>query len=266
MIFGKEDIMKYKIKDVKRILNIKEETLRYYDNQNIIKTSRDESNNYRYFKATDINKIFAYKMYRSLLFSSMDAKQLVSGNSEDYLLDKLNEQLTVIKNEQNYLERAHKHIFDLQIKLSKWKSFQGGFEIVESPGCYYHPNQTLDSFILNSTVFENSWHCFDYFPSIWPCFYYEPSIDDKISFGYGIEVEHVELADMIHLSPTKCLYTMFLLNTDLFEHMNTLLEEANQYCRQNGYSLSGITYGNILHETKKDGHISQLFDVYMPIV
>lgn len=41
MIFRKAVIIKYKIKDIKRILNIKEETLRYYDNQDIIKTSRD---------------------------------------------------------------------------------------------------------------------------------------------------------------------------------------------------------------------------------
>lgn len=258
--------MKYRINEVKNILNIKEETLRYYDNKNIIKTIRDKNNNYRYFKATDINKIFAYKMYRSLLFSSADAKQLVSGGSEAFLTEKLQEQLDFIEREQQYLEQASRHILCLQQKLRKWDTFPGGFQLTQSPEYYYHPNQTADSFILNEPVFENTCQCFQYFPAIWPCFHYDSSSGARFSFGYGLYTDHIQPSDeFLHLPPSKCLYTMFSLETELASYLDTLLDLAEDYCRQNNCTLTGNLYGNILHEIKKDDHTSRLFDVYLPV-
>jgi DNA-binding transcriptional MerR regulator len=259
--------MRYKINDVKRILNIKEETLRYFDKKNIIKTTRDQKNNYRYFKAEDINKIFAYKMYRSLLFSLNDSNELVSGKPLPHLERKLSEQIEVIEKEQKYLNQVKLHISILSEKLKKWNSFTGGFEITESEECYYHPNQTDTCFIQEADVFENTYLCLDYLPSIWPCFYYNYSAaSPEFSFGYGLYTNHTPpINGLIHLPPVKCLYTMISLEDNLLPSIPDILEQADTYCCQNNHKLKGILYGSILHEMKESELNSRLFELYLPI-
>ncbi|GEM_PF-2298142 len=261
--------MKYKISDVKRILNISEDTLRYFDNKKIIKTIRDKNNNYRYFKAEDINKIFAYKMYRSLLFTMNDADQLISGRPVDMLESKLIEQLEVIGKEEEYLIRAKKHITLLTEKINKWKQFKGGFEVTKSPGFYYHRNQTASSFIRDDDVFENTYQCLNYLPDIWPCFCYAPSQCRSVSgfsFGYGFYTKQaVPIQGLLHLPSAKCLYTMFTMEGDLAQYLPELLLKADTYCRTNGHALEGILYGSIIHEMEENGRTIRLFDAYIPI-
>ncbi len=262
--------MKYKISDVKRILNISEDTLRYFDNKKIIKTTRDENNNYRYFKAEDINKIFAYKMYRSLLFNMNEADQLISGRPIDMIESKLQEQLEHIGKEQEYLNRAKCHITLLTEKIIKWKHFKDGFEVTDSPNCYYHGNQTDSSFIREKDVFENTYQCLNYLPDIWPCFCYTPANFQPFpgfSFGYGFYTDQAApIQGLLKLPSTKCLYTMFILEGDLVQYLPKLIEKAEHYCKNRGYTLEGIPHGSIIHEMKEEDHIIRLFDIYIPFV
>jgi DNA-binding transcriptional MerR regulator len=260
--------MKYKISEVKRILNISEDTLRYFDNKKIIKSVRDKNNNYRYFKSEDINKIFAYKMYRSLLFNMNDADLLISGKPIDMLEEKLSDQLEVIHKEQEYLIRATEHIKQLNIKINKWREFEGGFEITESPNCYYHCNQTASCFISKEEVFESTHECLNYLPDIWPCFNYDnirrqPGVE--FSFGYGFYTdEPAPIQGLLHLPPAKCLYTIFILESNLSEHLPELLHKAEVFCMEHGYKLKETMHGSILHEMKEADHTKRLFDVYIP--
>ncbi len=260
--------MKYKISDVKHILNISEETLRYFDNKNIINTIRDKNNNYRYFESEDINKIFAYKMYRSLLFNMNDADQLISGNPVDMLESKLKKQLEVIGKEEEYLIRAKKHITLLTKKVCKWKHFKGGFKVTRSPGCYYHRNQTDSCFIREDEVFENTRQCLNYLPDIWPCFCYAPSHFQNISgfsFGYGFYTDQtIPIQGLLHLPSAKCLYTMFTLEGDLVQYLPNLLIKAEAYCKESGYTLEGVMHGSIIHEIKEENRTVRLFDIYIP--
>ncbi len=260
--------MKYKISDVKRILNISEDTLRYFDNKKIINTIRDKNNNYRYFKAEDINKIFAYKMYRSLLFNMSDADQLISGSSVDMLETKLNEQLEVIGKEEEYLIRAKKHIALLTEKVLKWKHFKDGFEVTKSPGCYYHRNQTASDFIKEEAVFKDTYQCLNYLPDIWPCFCYAPPEYQSVSgfsFGYGFYTNQAPpIQGLLHLPPSKCLYSIFTLEGNLEQYLPGVLTKAEAYCKEHGYTPEGIVYGSILHEMKEDNRIIRLFDIYIP--
>lgn len=261
--------MKYKISEVKRILNISEDTLRYFDNKKIIKTVRDKNNNYRYFKAEDINKIFAYKMYRSLLFTMNDADLLISGRSIGVLEEKLSEQLEVINKEQEYLIRAKEHINQLNDKISKWKESCGDFEIIKSPNCYYHRNQTASCFISKEEVFEHTYQCMNYLPDIWPCFNYEHTqaqTGSEFSFGYGFYTNQpAPIQGLLHLPPAKCLYTIFTLESNISEYLPILFLKAEAYSKERGFKLKGIMYGSILHELKEADCTKRLFDVYIPI-
>lgn len=262
--------MKYKVSDVKRILNISEDTIRYFDNQKIIRTNRDKKNNYRYFDSKDINKIFAYKMYRSFHFTMNESIMLVSGKSVDTLESMLTNQIDVIEKEQEYLERAKEHIIMLNEKLAKWKSFKGGFEVTKSPNCFYHFNQTDTSFLRTEDVYENNHHCLSYLPDIWPCYYFDS--DEKketssaFSYGYGLyTTKNIPIQGLLHIPSRDCLYTMFLIEESTSSYLPLLLSQAEEYARIHGLKLKGTVFGNILHELKKEGCITRLFDAYIPI-
>ncbi|WP_026478693.1 MerR family transcriptional regulator [Alkaliphilus transvaalensis] len=260
--------MHYKVNDVKRILNISRDTLRYFDNKRLISSMRDE-NNYRYFKSEDINKIFAYKMYRSLLFNMKDAEKLVSGHSVETQMAMLKNQVAFIESEQDYLNRVKKHIEMLTEKLEKWKESKDEFEIVTSNNSYYHYNQTEKYFIESEEVFNNTYKVLDRMPDLWPAFSYNLDCKEApFSFGYGYvsytNEKHPSEA-FIHMPPVKCLYKLLEIESNLEEKVSIIMKEAEELCNKKGYTMEGRAYGNMLHEIIENSRPRRLFDIYIPI-
>ena len=261
--------MQYKVNDVKRILNISKDTLRYFDNKHLISSRRDEKNNYRYFRSEDINKLFAYKMYRSLLFNMKDAEFLISGHSTDSLHSMLEKQISYINAEQIYLENAKQHLHLLAAKLESWSNFKGGFEITTSPNCYYHYNQTYQHFIEADNVFHNTYEVLNLMPNLWPCFSYNidnQAVPYKFSYGYGYYTDGgAPLDQLIHFPAVQCLHTFFTLEKDLNEMIESVIQEAETYCTHTHYAIYGNAFGNILHEMIEQNKRMILFDMYIPI-
>ncbi|ABR47595.1 putative transcriptional regulator, MerR family [Alkaliphilus metalliredigens QYMF] len=260
--------MKYKVNDVKRILNLSKDTLRYFDNKRLISSMRDE-NNYRYFKCEDINKIFAYKMYRSLLFNMKDAEKLVSGDSVETQKTMLKNQLQFIESEQDYLNRAKKHIEMLAEKLEKWGRSKDGFEIVTSHNCYYHCNQTDEHFIKSEEVFTNTYKFLNHMPDLWPAFSYNIDCKEtpyRFSYGYAsYATESHPVEELLHLPAVRSLYKLFTIEDNLKEKVHDIMKEAENFCNKKSYNIKGKAYGNMLHEMIEDTGPSRLFDIYIPI-
>jgi DNA-binding transcriptional MerR regulator/predicted transcriptional regulator YdeE len=261
--------MRYKINQVKKILNISEDTLRYFDNKKLIRSKRDSNNNYRYFSSDDINKIFAYKMYRGLLFHMKDAEELISGKPVDNLEHMLQSQLQVIKNEQEYMEGAKRHIELLVEKIKQYQQFRGGFEIVMSPNCFFHGNQTDHYFRVEDETFNRSYKLLNSMPHIWPSFCYDPDKKDEdyqYSFGYGYyDEEEPPINGLTYLPARKSLYTFFTMENSLADKVEEILAEAEKFCEENGYVTRGKVYGNLLHEMQEKDKLIRLCDIYIPI-
>ena len=268
--------MKYKVSDVKRILNLSKDTLRYFDNKRLISSARDK-NNYRYFKSQDINKIFAYKMYRSLLFNMKDAENLVSGHSVENQQRMLENQLQFIQSEQEYLNRAKRHLEMLSEKLQRWEVLKEAYEIVTSHECYYHCNQTGDQFIESEEVLRNTHAFLNQMPDLWPAFSYQVDCgkrtadagagsDAGVSFGYAVYTDESHLVEnLTHLPSVPCVHTFLTVRDDFEAKLQEILEEAERFCSAKGYQMTGGVYGNMLHEIIENREASQLFDVYLPI-
>ena len=56
----------YTIKDVSELLNIPKSTIRYWDEQGLISTTRNEENGYRTFDLEDLFKIYDIDFYRKM--------------------------------------------------------------------------------------------------------------------------------------------------------------------------------------------------------
>ena len=262
--------MSYKINQVKRILNISEHTLRYFDNKQLIHTRRDQNNNYRYFSSDDINKIFAYKMYRGLLFNMEDSEELISGKPVDVVEEKLKNQLNYVKKEQEYLEGVKTHLEALSDKFIQWKNFSGGFDLTVSTNCYFHGNQTYNTFIIDEEISKTSYQCLNSMPHIWPSFYLDledKSIQLPYHFGYGYYTEETpKIKGLIHLPTLTCLHTFFISEDNIMDQLTNIIDSATEHCKKHEYTLHGYVHGNILHEIYEEDKCLRLFEVYLPIV
>ena len=78
--------MKYKQKDVCRLLNIKRETLRHYEKEGIIVPEIDPQNQYRYYDDYQVYLISECKRYQANEFSLSEIKEMLTKDSlHDYL-------------------------------------------------------------------------------------------------------------------------------------------------------------------------------------
>ena len=65
----------YTIKDVSELLNIPKSTIRYWDEQGLISTTRNEENGYRTFDLEDLFKIYDIDFYRKMGIPIKDIKR-----------------------------------------------------------------------------------------------------------------------------------------------------------------------------------------------
>lgn len=89
----------YKIGEFSKITNLTVKTLRYYDEENILKPSyRNEENGYRFYNHEDFDKAKQIHLLRKLDFSISEIKDvLINCDNEDDLSFFLKEKQTMIK-------------------------------------------------------------------------------------------------------------------------------------------------------------------------
>lgn len=76
----------FKIGDISQKLNITTRTLRYYEETGLIKSTRDDENQYRYYDSGTIEKIKRIITLRNLTFSIKEIQQILSsGNYGDVI-------------------------------------------------------------------------------------------------------------------------------------------------------------------------------------
>ncbi len=65
---------RYSIGEMARFLGVHPQTLRYYDNQGLIKAPREKGNGYRTYSNYDIYRFTTRKLYKNLGFSLEESK------------------------------------------------------------------------------------------------------------------------------------------------------------------------------------------------
>lgn len=94
--------MQYKINEVSKITGIPIDTLRYYEKIGVITPKVNETNNYRYYEAWDINFILDYNNYRKLEYSSKEALRFIHEAGMD-------EQVAMLRQKSSYYEEMMGH-------------------------------------------------------------------------------------------------------------------------------------------------------------
>ncbi|MDR1573273.1 MAG: MerR family transcriptional regulator, partial [Clostridiales Family XIII bacterium] len=69
---------KYKIGAVTKLLNLSEDTLRYYESRGVVAPQKDEESGYRYYDAWDLNFLLDGIWYRSFDFPLKDVVKMIN--------------------------------------------------------------------------------------------------------------------------------------------------------------------------------------------
>lgn len=90
---------KYNIKEVAKLFNITTNKIRYYEKQELIKTIRDEENDYRIYSGKDIMQLQAVLLYRSIGLSIKTIKEIIKRNDGIDYLEHFNRQWIMVNDE-----------------------------------------------------------------------------------------------------------------------------------------------------------------------
>ncbi|MFV0439769.1 MAG: MerR family transcriptional regulator [Lachnospirales bacterium] len=197
--------MKYKSGDFQKILGISRETLRFFESKNLVSPIRDVMNNYRYYDTLDLNKIVAYKFYRSLEFSLDDAIEMVNVGNEA--------QLEMLARHIVNIEKKAEHYSELLRCISEYKqSYKRLHELADNPiieyidSAIFYFNQKNDVFVIDDDVSENTSIWLEHLPFVKIALIgsiEESKTVSDIYYGYGVTSEYKSICKKLISNATK---------------------------------------------------------------
>ncbi|MFI3284790.1 MAG: MerR family transcriptional regulator [Erysipelotrichaceae bacterium] len=135
--------MKYKIGRLATLFNVNSETIRYYEKQKLIKSYRDQTNNYRYFDDLSVQTLSSIKRYRNMNFSLNEIEQIHTNTSIGAISNLLDEKV-----EKYYIEKREKEAIIHKI-LENQHTLRNMDAFLNQPLLIHDKNFYVYSFKLN---------------------------------------------------------------------------------------------------------------------
>ncbi|WP_028972522.1 MerR family transcriptional regulator [Spirochaeta cellobiosiphila] len=264
--------MKYKPRDIQKILGVSVDTLRFFEGKGLLAPERDSQNNYRYFESTDLNKIMAYKLYRELEFNLEDSLSMVN-KGNDFQIEKLKIQEEKIANKLKHYQSIQTRIKELLDDHENAIELNGKYRIVHSPEILIYYNQKNNEFDTSDKVLEANKVWIAHLPYIELSFYIQrdkKGLAGNINFGYALRCSNSVLAEKLKHHSSQRIPSQLCLHTVIQSSSTSPIStghfsEALKYIEDNGYRLSGDITGWILNEEQKDTEKIQYFECWLPI-
>ena len=266
--------MRYKIGDVAKILGISPELLRYYQRKGVVSPTTDESNNYRYYDAWDINFLIDCLWFKNYGFGIEQTAKLVSASSYDDVMAAMHARRDEIVNElrrgQMLLDRAEQYF----AAMERTRTMLGRCDLVYSPEVYRYFNRRNNSYERIDELQDLSLHWLQYMPFVNRCFEIkqetlEHSTDDY-AWGYSIDMELVKKLGVPleppveHLPSAPSVHAVFT-SSGKSKFSPRQMGFVLDYIRQNDLSITGDARGNLVCSVMEDGKLTGYFEVWLPV-
>ncbi|RBP66782.1 MerR family transcriptional regulator [Alkalibaculum bacchi] len=269
-------MLKYKIGEVSKILNIPLQTIRYYESKNIINPEIDHDNQYRYFDAWDINFLLEYKKYRSFDFSQLEIKEILYQDTLEEFTERIEDRQAYFNKQLKYYElltEKNKIYID---SLNTINENLNQYSITTQPEIYYFMhrfNYEYDSKEKMDGLFE-IWLDYlpfvDYVVEMKEEYILSRDKVNKYNWGFAIKREHLEAFDLplnekvIHIEERPCVYTVICAGEKGTFSLK-LLDGVMEYIEKEGYRLVGDIIGNLLVRTHEATGYSRFIEIWVPI-
>lgn len=267
---------KYKIGTVARLLDLPNDTLRYYESRGLVTPQKDEESGYRYYDAWDLNYLLDSIWYRSYDFSLNDVVKMINEDDHSNIVDRC------LKREAELLRT----IYEYKQKLTALVTFRqrvaqavkkvGTYELTERPEMIYQRQRVKNDFIFDDEALSlmKKWlalmPCIDHtfvipnysacdsnsFNEYWWGFSLSP--DDAIRSGIDIS------PPVEYFPPTKSIYTVFTAG-ERSTFTTSLKSKVISEIQHMGNKIVGPPVGHLIVRLHEEGVFTRYFEVWVPI-
>ncbi|MDR2771753.1 MAG: MerR family transcriptional regulator [Clostridiales Family XIII bacterium] len=267
---------KYKIGAVTKLLNLSEDTLRYYESRGFVTPQKDEDSGYRYYDAWDLNFLLDSIWYRSFDFPLKDVMKMLNEDNAASFADRCaKRQVELLRTICAYKQKLDA-LARFREKILRMKKHIGVLEISERPEKIYQKHRVKDDFIFDEDVLDliKKWLTAMPLPDhtfIIPR-YAESDAKRFSEYQWGFSLPpDIAIQNGLDVSPpaeyfprVKSVYTVFTANerrTFLDSFQNKVVAEIHRM----GYKIADRPMGNLIVRLHEEDGFTRYFEVWTPI-
>lgn len=267
---------KYKIGAVARLLDLPNDTLRYYESRGIVTPQKDEETGYRYYDAWDLNYLLDSICYRSYDFSLGDVVKMINDDDQNDFVDRC------FKREAELLHTIYEYkqkldaLVKLRQRVSQLTKKVGIFEITQRPAMVYQRQRINDGFIFDDTALAVMKKWLNLIPSIDHTFVVPNFAPDKPEsyteywWGFSLSPDDaiksgIDLSPPVeYLPPVKCVYTVFTAG-DRRSFTKSLKSQVISEIQRQGHKITAPPVGHLIVRLHENGIFTRYFEVWVPV-
>lgn len=260
----------YRIGEVARLLGVTQDTLRFYEEKDIIKPYKAE-NGYRYYTADDVWLLLDAIYYRKVNFSVSDVRQILYHNNCDamneLIKEKIEEEKRSIREHEHYLiklEMSHMSCMNVMryLNVCAVLPFPRFYILSEK---YREKAQARDEWfqkIQEKSIYEMT--------NIMEEYHLNQSCEKPVYSFLSLRefiVKRMKLKkrldQVVYLDFKKCIFTV-----DTSENRSPgkgAIERAAAWARQNGLEPEGRVFTQYTINCSQNGRMVYYIEIYLPI-
>ncbi|WP_066506898.1 MerR family transcriptional regulator [Abyssisolibacter fermentans] len=262
----------YTIGQVAKFLGVSRDTLKFYEEKELLKPKHDDENGYRKYNHFDIYDIMTIKFYREIDFEIKKIQEIRKSKNVEEIEFLLKEKEEKILREIEYKNLLLKHIKLVKEDCEKIKQSLGKYTIKEMKPVEVKGEITnFAAYDEYEIIQKNTDNLKDAVTLTGLrrviSFDKEGIKGDKFIVVRKIEGLEKNVEGEIITHP-KCIYTIiedgrYLTGGENID--NKVGDSLRNIALENGYELVGLTYINILITTYEEGLERVFLEIYTPI-
>ncbi|MDD2955488.1 MAG: MerR family transcriptional regulator [Oscillospiraceae bacterium] len=261
----------FKIGEVAEMLGISADTLRFYEKKDLIVSSKDPRNGYRYYEPQEIYNLMDVLFYRSLDISIQDISDIITTSDPRGLRELMGNKSGEIRRKIEEYQKLYKRIQNLMETLERVEQNYGKYELASMPPVVV-VNEALnigqsyleDLIARNVYPTENIFYYLQAFTTRWEG---GECLIDRIYTT--IPQRHVLRGDTNGryegnrvLRCEKCLRTVF---SAWAGESQGQIGQAVQWAREHGYRLTGDLTGFWIYTAYSRERPVDYVELYLPV-
>lgn len=262
----------YTIGQVAKFLGISRDTLKFYEEKELVNPKQDEDNGYRKYNHFDIYDVITTNFYREINIEINKIQEIRKSKSVE------NIELLLEEKEQQILDEIeYKNLILRRIKLvkedcNKVKQYLGKYDIKEMKPLEVRGEITNITSFDEYDIIQNNMNNLKKAVTLTGLrrvisFDEESIMGDKFIVVKKVEDFNENIEGQVIYHP-KCIYTIiedgrYLNNGESID--NKVEEHLRKIAMENGYELVGLAYVNILLTTYEEELERIFLEIYVPI-
>ncbi|WP_238902816.1 MULTISPECIES: MerR family transcriptional regulator [unclassified Clostridium] len=270
--------MSLKIGEVSKLLDLPVETIRFYEQQNIVRPSRIKDSKYRHYEPWDIFYLAECMKYRSMGFSVKEISRLMYEENLNFLIKRIESKELNLTQEIQYNTMKIEYLENYRRKLETVALNQGNFWFCKQPERKYmvcterNGSQYLD-FDYRNTLYAawmkkypfidsalhiplehlSNFHTIDH--DFWSFI-----VDARYVPALGLPID-----DSVKTIPPQLCVSTIINAGEKDELSLKMIEPAIEYVNKSDFSISGDIVGSILVRVHENSKLCRYIEIMIPV-